>query len=170
MKTKYILSILICFFLLSSVLSAAIQDEEFQKQRRTRENIITLRLLRMTRALDLTEEQTAKIFPVISRIEKEKIEIYKQVREQMKELRLILKDKDPDQKELKNKINKIKELRNLIKSKDEELEKKLEENLTLIQRAKYLMFTPGFYRELREKLERARLMRERQRQKNKKKF
>ncbi len=170
MKAKNIFKILICFFLLSSTLSEAIQDEEFQKQRRTRENIITLRLLRMTRALDLTEEQTAKIFPVVSRIEKEKIEIYKQIREQMKKLRLILKDKDPDQKELKNRINTIKELRNLIKNKDEELEAYIEENITLIQQAKYVIFSVGFYRDLRGQLERARMMRKRLQQKDKKRF
>lgn len=170
MKAKYILTIILFLFFFSSILSAAIQDEEIQKRRMTRENIRTLWLLRMTRALDLTEEQTAKIFPVVSRIEKEKIEIYKQIREQMKELRLILKDKDPDQKELKNKISTIKELRNLIRNKDEELEAYIEENITLVQRAKFMIFSVGFYRDLRDSLERARIMRERLQQKNKKRF
>jgi Spy/CpxP family protein refolding chaperone len=128
----------------------------------------TLWLLRMTRILELTEEQTAKVFPIVSRIEKEKSEIYKQVGKQVKELRLILKEEEPDQGDLKNKINKIKELRNLIKKKDEELDARMEENLTLIQQAKYLMFACNFYRDLRDNLERARSQRDRQRQKRKK--
>ncbi|NIM59101.1 MAG: hypothetical protein GTO16_09200 [Candidatus Aminicenantes bacterium] len=122
----------------------------------------------MTRVLELTEEQTAKIFPIVSRIEKEKVELYQQIEKQIRELRLTLGKEEPDQKELKNKIDKIKELRNLIKEKDEELEDRLEENMTLVQRAKYLMFAARFYRELRENLERARIQRERQRQKIKK--
>jgi Spy/CpxP family protein refolding chaperone len=128
----------------------------------------TLWLLRMTRILELTEEQTAKVFPIVSRIEKEKSEIYKQVGKQVKELRLILKEEEPDQGDLKNKINKIKELRNLIKKKDEELDARMEENLTLIQQAKYLMFACNFYRDLRGNLERARSQRDRQRKKIKK--
>jgi len=165
MKAKYILSILICFFLLSSVLSASFfQDEQPQNRRRARENMRTLWLLRMTRALDLTEEQTAKVFPIVSRIEKEKNEIHLQIGKRIRELRSILREEEPDQKELKNKIDKIKELRNIIKKKDEELEARMEENLTLVQRAKFLMFSASFYRDLRDQLDRARIMRERQRQ------
>ncbi len=170
MKTRYILSILLCLLLLSSILSAAVQDDQPQNRRRARENMRTLWLLRMTRVLELTEEQTAKVFPIVSRIEKEKSEIYQQIRKQVGELRLILREEELDQNDLKNKINKIKELRNLIKKKDEELEARMEENLTLIQRAKYLMFASNFYRDLRNNLDRVRIQRERQRQKIKKDF
>ncbi len=159
MKTRYILSILLCLLLLSSILSAALQDDQPQNRRRARENMRTLWLLRMTRVLELTEEQTAKVFPIVSRIEKEKSEIYKQIGKQVRELRLILKEEEPDQDDLKNKINKIKELRNLIKKKDEELDARLEENLTLIQRAKYMMFAANFYRDLRNNLDRVRIQR-----------
>ncbi len=168
MKTRYILSILLCLLLLSSILSAAIQDDQPQNKRRAREKMRTLWLLRMTRVLELTEEQTVKVFPIVSRIEKEKNEIYKQIGKQVRELRLILREEEPDQDDLKNKINKIKELRNLIKKKDEELEARMEESLTLIQRAKYLMFAANFYRDLRDNLDRARIQREQQRQKIKK--
>ncbi len=170
MKIRDILSILLCLLLLSSILSAAIQYDQPQNRRRARENMKTLWLLRMTRILELTEEQTAKVFPIVSRIEKEKSEIYKQIGKQVRELRLILKEEEPDQDDLKSKINKIKELRNLIKKKDEELDARMEENLTLIQRAKYLMFAANFYRDLRDNLDRARIQRERQRQKIKKDF
>ena len=130
----------------------------------------TLWLLRMTCVLELTEEQTAKVFPVVSRIEKEKNETYQQIGKQVRELRLILREEEPGQDDLKNKINKIKELRKLIKKKDEELEARMEENLTLIQRARYLMFAANFYRDLRDNLDRARIQRERQRQEIKKDF
>ena len=170
MKTRYILSVLLCLLFLSSILSAAIQDDQPQNRRRARENMRTLWLLRMTCVLELTEEQTAKVFPIVSRIEKEKNEIYQQIGKQVRELRLILREEEPDQNDLKNKINEIKELRNLIKKKDEELEARMEENLTLIQRAKYLMFAVNFYRDLRNNLDKTRIQRERQRQKIKKDF
>ena len=74
MKTKNIIIIFGCLFFFSSVLFSSLREENLQNNRRIRDNIRTLLLLRMTQALDLTEEQTAKIFPKISRIEKEKKE------------------------------------------------------------------------------------------------
>ncbi len=43
-----------------------------QRGGRVRENLATLRLIRMTQALDLTEEQTSRIYPFINKIEKGK--------------------------------------------------------------------------------------------------
>lgn len=162
MKTKYVLSIFLSFFLLSSILSAGVLNGgPQQNKKRTRENIITMRLLRMTRVLELTEEQTAKIFPVVTRVEKEKMEIYLKVGKEMRDLRLALKSKTPDEKKISNKIKAIKEFRDQLESMDRELETRLEESMTLIQRAKYLVFSADFNRDLRNQLDRARRMKER---------
>jgi len=134
------------------------KQRKFQGRGRIRDNIRTLMLVKMTTSLDLREEQTAKIFPAISRIEKEKEEINIKIGKELRELRLIVNNENQDQKEISGKINSIKELRNLLKSKDEELEAFLEKNLSLVQQAKYLIFSADFYRDLRDKLERARGM------------
>ncbi len=167
MKTKNIIIISGCLFFFSSVLFSSLREENLQNNRRIRDNIRTLLLLRMTQALDLTEEQTAKIFPKISRIEKEKKEIQQKIGKQMRELRSILRNENHDEQEFTDRIKRIKELRNLLKSKDEELENFLDDNLTLLQRAKYIIFSQDFYRGLREKLERARIMQERLRKEKK---
>ncbi len=162
MKTKYVLSFFLSFFLLSSILSSDVSNGgQQQNRRRTRENVITMRLLRMTRVLELTEEQTAKIFPIVTRVEKEKMEIYLKVGKEMRDLRLALKSKTPDEKKILNAIKAVKELRALLVSMDRELDTRLEENLTLIQRAKYLVFSADFNRDLRNQLDRARRMKER---------
>ena len=162
MKTKYVLSFFLSFFLLSSILSSDVSNGgQQQNRRRTRENVITMRLLRMTRVLELTEEQTAKIFPVVTRVEKEKMEIYLKVGKEMRYLRLALKSKTPDEKKILNAIKAVKELRALLVSMDRELDTRLEKNLTLIQRAKYLVFSADFNRDLRNQLDRARRMKER---------
>jgi Spy/CpxP family protein refolding chaperone len=153
---------------LSSILSAAVLNGGPQQdRRRTRENVITMRLLRMTRVLELTEEQTAKIFPVVTHVEQEKMEIYLKVGKEMKDLRLALKSKIPDEEKISNKIKAVKELRDRLESIDRELETILEESLTLIQRAKYLVFSADFNRDLRNKLDRARRMKERPQRKKK---
>ena len=72
----------------------------------------------MTRVLDLTEDQAAKIFPALNRVEKEKMRIQIQITRQMKELRTILKDENLDLKEVEEKVDSLKELRNMIKNKE----------------------------------------------------
>ncbi len=172
MKSKSILALFIGVVVFSSVVFTTVQGENVQVQekarRMTRENIITLMLLRMTRFLELTEDQTAKIYPFFNRIEKEKMQINQQIRRLMREIRAALSVEDPDQEVLKAKIQTLKELRDALKSKDKDLEKHLEENLTVIQQAKYLVFMNAFLNELRESLNRARNLRERTGPKKKK--
>jgi uncharacterized protein (UPF0335 family) len=170
MKAKSILSVFLGIVLFSSIIFAAAQNEDTQERqrRRTRDNITTLLLLRMTRALELSEEQTVKIYPFFTRIEKEKAEINKQIRKYMQDLRMNLRAEDPDQKALEDIIQALKNLRDALKSKDAEVEKHLEENLTVVQQAKYLIFMPVFLRELRDNVDRARQMREKARVKKKK--
>ena len=156
-----------CFLFVGSTFLAAIPDDENQNRKKIRENINTLRLLRMTQVLDLTEEQAAKIFPALNRTEKEKRGINRQIGQKLKELRLILAKEKPEEQEIEKLMEDLKELRNTLKTKDEELEKIIEENLTLVQRAKYLVFLVDFSRGLREKIDRARKLQKRLEEKNK---
>ena len=156
-----------CFLFVGSIFLVAIDDDENQSRKRIRENINTLRLLRMTQALDLTEEQAAKIFPALNRTEKEKRGINRQIGQKLKELRLILVKEKPEEQEIEQAIGDLKKLRNALKMKDEELEKIIEENLTLVQRAKYVVFSVDFYRGIREKIDRARRLQKKLEERNK---
>jgi predicted nucleotide-binding protein (sugar kinase/HSP70/actin superfamily) len=170
MKAKSIFSLFLGIVFFGSIIFASAQNEDVQEKqrRRTRDNITTLMLLRMTRFLELSEEQTVKIYPFFTRIEKEKAEINKQIRKHMQDLRMKLRGEDLDLKALEDGIQAIKKLREALKSKDAEVEKHLEENLTVVQQAKYLMFVTAFLRELRDNVDRARQMREKARVKKKK--
>lgn len=164
MKAKSILALFLGLILFSSIVFAFVQQGEVQPQEKmrrvTRENIITLMLIRMTRFLELSEDQTAKIYPFFTRIEKEKMAVNRQIGREMRELRMALNAESLDVEVLKGKIQTIKELREDLKSKDKELERHLEENLTVIQQAKYLIFVTVFFKELRDQVDRARRMRE----------
>lgn len=164
MKAKSILALLLGLILFSSIVFAFVQQGGVQPQEKmrrvTRENIITLMLIRMTRFLELSEDQTAKIYPFFTRIEKEKMAVNRQIGREMRELRMALNAESPDVEVLKGKIQTIKELREDLKSKDKELERHLEENLTVIQQAKYLIFVTVFFKELRDQVDRARRLRE----------
>jgi len=164
MKAKSIVALSLGLIIFSSVVFPAVQEQDNELQERlklkTRENIVTLMLLRMTRFLELTEDQTAKVYPLMTRVEKERMVINQRIARQMQELRMILKEEEPDPEALKLRIEALKELRDELRSKDAEVEAQLEEILTVVQQAKYLVFMNVFFKELRENLERARNIRQ----------
>lgn len=130
--------------------------QKFWEARRGWDNISTLYLLRMVQVLDLTEEQTAKIFPKVNRVEKEKREMNRKIGQLLRELRARVRQQDVNEEELSRIMDELKDLRTQMKNREEELQEFLEENLTVHQQAKYLIFIQDFLKELREKLNKAR--------------
>ena len=130
-----------------------------QNRQRVRENLATLRLLRLTQALDLTEEQAAKFFPTVNRVEKDKMKIQRDMTADIQRLRQLVAETTPDEAEISVRIKSIKEARRLARQKDDELESHLESSLTTVQKAKYVLFQIEFYRMLEQSLERGRMMR-----------
>lgn len=143
--------------IISTSVSATGQDTPTGPvQERIRRNIQTLRLLQMTQALDLSEEQTARIFPVLNRLEKEKADLRRQVAEAVRELRTIIRGGKAKEESLSAAVDKVKSLRRAILQGDAELESFLEGQLTPVQRAKYVVFSLDFYQGLGERLRKAR--------------
>lgn len=169
MSGKKMVVLFTFFFILSSIAVSATQEEQYQRRETVRHNINTLRLLRMTQALNLTEEQTAQIYPLSNRFEKEKMDIHRQIGRELNELRRLLKE-EAASNVLVEKVKKIRELRGLVQKKDEEFDRFMDENLTDIQKAKYLLFSVDFYRGIGEKLERARMKQNRSQLPGKKEF
>jgi len=123
---------------------------------RLRENISLLYLLRLTQALELTEDQTARIYPVLTRIEKEKAGLQQNLSRQVLALREALKKGEAGERELVELVGKARETRNLIRAKDEEADAFLEQNLDPVQEARYILFSIDFLRRLNETMDRAR--------------
>jgi predicted RNase H-like nuclease (RuvC/YqgF family) len=159
MKHKTPLWIVLGFFL-SAILAAA-QSQPGRggpNRERLRENLHHLRLLRMTEALDLTEEQTAKIYPYASRIEKEKAAIVRELGAEMAELRQLVEEAQPKDEDLAARVEVIRQLRRRLQEKDLEFEKFLQANLSEIQVARYVIFQADFNRVMGDRLNRARAM------------
>ena len=118
-------------FLGGLFLFAQTPDQKEAERQRVRENIHRLRLLRLTEALDLSEEQAAKVCPVASRLEEGKVGILKSIDGEMDVLRDLLEEKSPD-------------------------EARLEQNLSPVQWTKYVVFSAEFYMQLAAGLKRGR--------------
>jgi Spy/CpxP family protein refolding chaperone len=154
-----------CLFLLaafgpwSMATAGSSQQGDPQARLRLRENISDLYLLRLTRALELTEEQTAKVYPVLTRVEKDKADLQRRMGQDLRELRAELAQSRPDGEKVLELTARIREVRRTIREKDNEAEDALDGVLTPLQKGRYLVFTVDFLRGLGEKLERARGLR-----------
>jgi Spy/CpxP family protein refolding chaperone len=156
MKTNRILTIVFSCLFFGTWALAQVPQGDPQTRARLRNNINTLRLLRMTEALSLTEEQTAKLFPAMIRIENEKSELQRRMGGEIQELRSALKKTPADDEEILNRVARIQELRRSIRQKDQEFDAVLDANLTPVQKGKYMIFLIDFARGLGEALNRAR--------------
>ena len=125
---------------------------------RLRENLTNLRLLRMTEALELTEEQTAKIYPFATRIEKEKAEIIRELGAQMTDLRRVIEESGPKDEDLAARVEAVRKLRRSLQEKDLEFERFLQDNLSGIQVARYVVFQADFNQAMGDRLNRARAL------------
>jgi Spy/CpxP family protein refolding chaperone len=135
-----------------SAVSVSAQNAAPPRQR-LRQNLATLRLVRLTQALELTEEQTARIFPTVTRLEKEKAASQMEMSADIRDLRRLLAEAQPRDEEIAAKVKKIKEAQLAVKQKDAELDTFLENHLTTVQKAKYVIFEIEFYRLLEQALE-----------------
>jgi Spy/CpxP family protein refolding chaperone len=130
------------------------QNAPLQERARLRQNVSTLRLLRLTQALDLTEDQAARIFPTFNRVEKDKVEVQKTISVDIAALRKLLKNPGTREEDIAACLESLKTGQAAIKAKDAELDEFLESNLTTVQKAKYLLFQIEFYRGLAGVLDR----------------
>jgi len=161
------------FFLVLAVLLLGLvpligQDEGTMLRQQMRDNLGTLRILRLTQALNLNEDQAAKIYPLINRIEKDKVRIQKDLAKDLQDLRKMLRnmpageaapDADRDDRCRQAVLN-IAESRRTLRMKEEELEDFLGKNLTPLQQARYVLFQIEFNQGLGDVLNRARMGRQ----------
>jgi Spy/CpxP family protein refolding chaperone len=158
MKPKKPLWLLTSLLFLGSFLLGQVPGQKPMGRERMRENINKLRLLRMTEVLELTEEQTAKIYPAYYRVEKEKRGIILTLNREISDLKSLLAGTDAKEDQIASRVKTIKGLKGDLAQKDQEFEAFLGKSLTENQQAKYLIFSVEFYRNLGEKLDRARVM------------
>ena len=127
-----------------------------RNQSNLRQNLFTLRALRMTQELELTQEQTAVIFPELNKAEKDKAELQKQLALELRDLRKMLKEGKSSPEEFEARVARVREIRQKIQKREEAFEEFLFEQLTATQKARYIIFNLDFNRIIMEKMSRLR--------------
>ncbi len=142
-----------------------------------RANINLLMLMQMVQVLDLSEDQIAKIMPVMNKNEKEKQDLQREIMGHMRILQVMIREDSPftqeDKEEfnlqLNAKLSVLRKLRSTLREKEIEFETFLTANLSIVQQARFFVFSQEFYRGLREKLDNARRTQQRSQQLRRKK-
>ncbi len=157
MKRQALVGILVMVLALGTLAAApGGRQGNPQSQARLRERIGDLYILRLTRALDLTEEQTARIYPLLVRSEKDKAALQRQLGLDMRDLRAELAGSQAGEARILDLVASIREVRRSIRGLDDEVETALDGLLTPVQKARFLFFQVEFLRGVGESLERAR--------------
>ena len=156
MKTSRIVVPVLSVVILGTWVLAAPRQGNPQARARVRANINTLKLLRMTEVLELTEDQTVKLFPALTKIDKEKAEFQRRMGVEIFDLRAALQKEHVQDADVLARVRRIRDIRDSVKRKDDEFDAVLDANLTPVQKGKYLIFLVDFARGLGEKLNQAR--------------
>ncbi|MBN1940186.1 MAG: hypothetical protein JW843_11400 [Candidatus Aminicenantes bacterium] len=162
MNNKRMIAAAAVVFFAAGALSA--QDQAAAMRQKMRNNVGYLRLIRMTQALSLTEDQTARIYPMFNRVEKEKLDLQRELSRQIQELRRLLRDvpmseaapNEDRSGRLAELARSIGEIRREIRAKDDDLDDFLEKELTPLQQARYILFQIEFNQGLGDVLDRVR--------------
>ncbi len=134
----------------------SVRDRWAGKDRGEIEKLIeSLRIVKMTEALNLSEEQSIKVFTKIGQIEREKKVLQKKKIEAIQNLRELI-DSGAHEEDVKKSVENIKNLAVSIKDQDETLIKYLEGVLSVEQQAKYILFAEDFQKDIRKMIGHAR--------------
>lgn len=160
MKRK-IIGILVFAFL--TAWSAAAIAEPFDERDRppskeqmekVRKRIETMRMWKLTSALELNEKMSAQVFPVLSSYDRKRAEAEVALREGMRELRDAVKEKNEEK--MKSALARLDQSHSALQRTNDEERAELKKILSVEQQAKYVLFQQEFNREIRELIGEAR--------------
>lgn len=118
-----------------------------EQMEKVRKRIETLRMWRLTEALNLDEKTSTQVFPLVGKYDKKRTEIEQSLRSSMKELRKSLKENREGN--LKSILDKIEENHKALQRIKEEEWAELKKIFTIEQQARFILFQQEFDREIR---------------------
>ena len=112
-----------------------------------RKRIETLKMWKLTQALDIDETTSAKLFPILNRYDQRKAEIHQNIRQGMREMKQSLKENRTGG--LQNTLAMLEENHRALQSINDEEWQEMKKILTVEQQAKFIIFRQEFDREVR---------------------
>lgn len=119
-----------------------------------RKRIETMKMWRLTKALDLDEKTSSRLFPILNKNDRRRFEAERSLREGMQDLREALKERRAEK--LKSLLDRVEQAHKEMMKVNEEERAELKKVLSLEQQAKYIIFQQEFDMELRRMIADAR--------------
>ena len=125
------------------------RQERMERLKDTRDMIEDLRIVRLTKELNLTDQQLAKFLPKMREIEASRREFHQKRVGLIKDMDDLLGRK-ASEKDLQAKLSDLDKLENDLQSRERENRKALVGQLSVEQQARFVVFQENFEREIRE--------------------
>ena len=125
-----------------------------EQMEKVRKQIETLRMWKLTKALDLDEKTSAQLFPVLNRYDKKRAEIERALWVGMKDLRDSLRDRCESR--LRDILDRLEIDHKALQRINDEERAEVKKILTTEQQAKYVLFHVEFSKEIRRIIAEAR--------------
>jgi hypothetical protein len=127
----------------------AMRQQRMDQNKDTRDMIEDLRIVRMTKELNLTDQQLAKFLPKMREIEAARREFHQKRVGLIKDMEDLLGRK-ASEKDLQAKLSEMDKLETDFLSKERETRKTLINQLSVEQQARLVVFQENFERDMRE--------------------
>jgi hypothetical protein len=127
----------------------AMRQQRMERLKDTRDMIEDLRIVRLTKELNLTDQQLAKLLPRFRETQAARKEFQQKHMGQIKDLDDLLNGR-ASEKDLQAKLSEMERLENDFQSKERETRRELLGQLSVEQQARFFVFQEKFEREIRE--------------------
>lgn len=128
-------------------------EQDFEK---IEKKVEAVRVWRMTEELSLSEEQVEKFMPLVSSIEQRRRDLFRDRRNVMKELRVYLDARSPDEGKIREALAELEKHHDAMEGLRKEEIEAVKGHLSTEQQARYLVFQQEFQREIRDLVMKAR--------------
>ncbi len=118
-----------------------------EQRDKVRKRIETMKMWKLTKALDLDEKTASRLFPMLNEYDKKREKVERGIRKDISSLKDALQVKDESR--IKDLLEVLEQKHNTLKSLKDEGRDRLREVLTIEQQARYLIFKMEFRREMR---------------------
>ena len=126
-----------------------------ERREELRERIELIWMWKLTEELDLTKDEGAKLFPLLSTYEKEKWELRGKKRQIVQTLKQMIAD-GASEGDLKRQIKSLEDNERARNKAEEEVFSKIAKILSVEKQAKYIVFQEHFGHEIRSLIKKAR--------------
>ena len=125
------------------------RQERMDQNKDTRDMIEDLRIVRLTKELNLTDQQLAKLLPKMRETQAAHRDFQQKRMRLIKDLDDLLNGK-ASEKDLQAKLSEMDKLENDFQSKERESRREMLGQLSVEQQARFFVFQENFEREIRE--------------------